>query len=119
MKVEQSDLISKLTQAAEKIIPHEEAVYFATETLEAYIRKSPRTNPLKSSIDDLETSLKNKDKKIKYVVDLPSYIAIDFQGHGPLTYLKKIHDELGTRADTNGIVMAAFTNSQSMHTLHT
>lgn len=119
MKIPRADLIEKLKKAASKLVSEEAAEYYARETVEAQIRKAPRTNPLKSSISDVEVSLKNKDKKIEYTVDLPSFISIDFHSHGPLVYIKQIHDLLEERANKNGIAMAAFTNSQSMHTLHT
>lgn len=119
MKISQPLLMQKLTIAAEKIISKQEAKYFAQETIEAHLRKAPRTNPLKSSVDDLEASTANKKRKIEYIVDLPSFISINFNGNGPLTYIKRIHDELEKRSKKNGIVMAAFTNGKGMHTLHT
>jgi len=118
MNISTAELTEKLKLAATKIVNEQEAQYFADETVEAHIRKAPRTSPLKSSIGDLATTLKLSSNSIDYVVDLPSFISIDFHGQGPLVYLKKIHDDLEERANNNGIVMAAFTNSQSMHTLH-
>jgi len=119
MNIAKDELREKLIKAALKIVSTEDAEYLADETIEAYIRKMPRTNPLKSTIGDLEASHKHIDEKIDYTVNLGSYISIDFNSHGPLTYLKKIHDELESRSAKNGLAMAAFTNSQSMHTLHT
>lgn len=119
MKISPSLLVLKLSQAAETIISPSEAKYFAEETVEAHLRKAPRTNPFKSSIDDLEASISNKKKKIEYTVNLPSFISINFNSHGPLTYIKQIHDELEKRSKKNGIVMVAFTNGKGMHTLHT
>jgi LDH2 family malate/lactate/ureidoglycolate dehydrogenase len=118
MKITISELKSKLTKAAQQIVSSDEAEYFANETIETHLRKSPRSNPLKSSIDDLAASLKHKDKNIHYKTDLPSFFSIDFASHGPLPYLKRIHDELENRSSKNGLAMVAFTNSQSMHTLH-
>lgn len=119
MNISKSDLVQKLKTAAEKLVSPKAAKYFAEECLEAHVRKSPRSTPIKSTIGDLDASLKNKDKKIEYAVDLPSFVSIDFHSHGPLVYIKQIHDLLEDRANKNGLVMAAFTNSQSMHTLHT
>ena len=118
MKINATELESKLAKAAEQIIGKEEARYYAAETIEAHLRKSPRTNPLKSSIEDLAACIKNNGKKITYNVDLPGFISIDFNSHGPLLYIKRIHDELERRSKSNGLAMAAFTNSQSMHTVH-
>lgn len=118
MKISIIDLQTRLVKAAEKLVTKEEAEYFAQESVETHIRKSPRSNPLKSTVGDLKACLDNKDKEINYKVDLPSFVAIDFKSHGPLVYIKRIHDELEQRANTNGLAMAAFTNSQSMHTLH-
>lgn len=119
MKISTKDLEQKLSLAASKVVPEQEAAYYATENVEAYLRKAPRTNPLKAAISDLEATIEHSDKKIEYVVDLPSFISIDFHGQGPLVYLKQIHDKLEERSSKNGLAMAAFTNSQSMHTLHT
>lgn len=119
MKINTADLVSKLANAANQVVSQEEAHYYAAETVEAHLRKSPRSNPLKFSVGDLTACVNNKDKKPTYTVDLPAFISIDFQGHGPLLYLKQIHDALEQRSATSGLVMATFTNSQSMHTLHT
>lgn len=119
MKIEKVKLRKRLVDKASKIVSTEDAEYLADETIEAFIRKTPRTNPLKSTIGDIEASFKHIDKKIDYTVNLGSYISIDFNSHGPLTFLKQIHDDLEDRSEKNGIAMAAFTNSQSMHTLHT
>jgi ureidoglycolate dehydrogenase (NAD+) len=118
MNISTSELTEKLKIAASKIVSEQEAQYFAEETVETHIRKAPRTSPLKSSIEDLGATLKREGSSINYAVDLPSFISVDFHGQGPLVYLKKVHDDLEERANNNGIVMAAFTNSKSMHTLH-
>jgi LDH2 family malate/lactate/ureidoglycolate dehydrogenase len=112
------DLQSKLTKAAEQIVTPKEAEYFAKETIETHLRKSPRTNSIKAAIGDLEASLQHKATPIRYKTDLPGFFSIDFKSHGPLVYLHRIHSELEQRSAKNGIAMVAFTNSQSMHTLH-
>lgn len=119
MKIAVKQLEEMLTQIASKIVSEDEASYYAHEVIEAHVRKSPRTNVLKSAVADIEASMKNKDTEINYDIDLPGYISINFHGHGPLTYIKQIHNTLEERANTNGIAMAAFTNGKSMHTLHT
>jgi LDH2 family malate/lactate/ureidoglycolate dehydrogenase len=119
MGIKLTDLKQKLIKLAEQAVDAEAAEYYANEVIEAHIRKSPRTNVLKSAIGDVEKSIQLKDTKISYDIDLPSYLSINFHGHGPLTYIKQIHDELETRSNKNGLAMAAFTNGQSMHTLHT
>lgn len=119
MKINQKELKAKLISAAQKIVSTDEARYFADEIVETHIRKSPKNNPLKSAIGDIQASISRKDQKLEYKIDLGSYLAIDFHGHGPLLYIKKIHDELEQRANNNGLAMAAFLNSQSMHTVHT
>lgn len=108
-----------LVEKASTIVSREEAEYYADECIETHIRKSPRSNPLKSTITDLIATIENKDKRIEYKVDLPSYFAIDFNSHGPLLYIKKIHDELERKSSETGMAMLAFHNSKSMHTLHT
>ncbi|MBI2798541.1 Ldh family oxidoreductase [Candidatus Saccharibacteria bacterium] len=119
MKLSREKLTEKLISAAEKFVSSDEAAYLADETIEAYLRKAPRTNPLKSTIDDLGATQKFSSNKIKYSVDLPSFVEINFEHQGPLTYLKRVHDLLAGRSAKNGLAMASFVNSQSMHTLHT
>jgi LDH2 family malate/lactate/ureidoglycolate dehydrogenase len=119
MKVSQDDLRAKLIAAASKVVSNEEAGYFADEIIEAHLRKSPRSNPLKQAVDDLRACAKNADQHIQHKINLPSFVSLDFHGHGPLIYIKRIHDELEKRALANGMAMMAFTNSRSMHTLHT
>lgn len=119
MKISTEDLRKQLVTVASQVVSPEEAEYFADECIEAHIRKAPRSNSLKSTISDLKACVGNKDKEIDYKVDLPSYLSIDFHSQGPLVYLKRIHDELEERSLKNGIAMASFVDSQSMHTLHT
>lgn len=117
-KVSKSELKSKLKNAAQKFVSDEAAEYFANETIESYLRKMPRTNPLKSAIGDLEATKKFGPKELINNIDLGSYQSIDFSRQGPLVFIKQVHDELAEKASKNGLAMAAFTNSQSMHTLH-
>ncbi|NND65655.1 MAG: hypothetical protein HKM24_06800 [Gammaproteobacteria bacterium] len=119
MKTKPQDLETMLTHAASKIVTPKEAKYYAIEVVEAHIRKSPRTNPLNGAVGDLEKAVEKRADKISYTIDLPAYFSIDFKEHGPLVYLKRIHDELEKRSSANGIAMGAFTNGRSMHTLHT
>lgn len=119
MKISVKELRQMLVTAASRVVSPEEATYFADECIEAHIRKSPRSNPLKSTISDLKACVENNNKEIEYRTDLPSYVSIDFHSQGPLVYLKRIHNELEERSSVNGIAMVSFVNSQSMHTLHT
>lgn len=118
MKIETKELRDRLVTFAEQAVSADEAEYYADEIIEAHIRKSPRTDVLTSAISDIEASLALGDANITRTVDLPSYVAINFHGRGPLTFIKQIHDDLESRAHTNGIAMTAFTNGKSMHTLH-
>lgn len=118
MKIKAKDLIDTLAQAAVKAVSSEQARYFALETVETHLRKSPRTNPLEAAVADLAATLKYSVNKLDYKTDLDSFISIDFNRAGPLVFIKQIHDELEKRSLKNGLAMAAFTNSQSMHTLH-
>jgi len=117
-QVSSTEITELLKTVAQKIVGEPEAEYFAKETVEAHIRKSPRTSPLDSAIKDLEACLKNQDKQIAYAVDVPAYLAVNFNHHGPSVYLKKLHDELEDRANNCGLAMLSLKNSQSMHTLH-
>lgn len=119
MKVKQEKLKELLLQAAGKFTTPEEAEYFAEENIEAHLRKIPRSNPIKSVISDIFATQKNQEKQIEFVRDLDATLAINFHGHGPLLYLKRIHDEVVDRVDKYGICMVTFTNSNGLHTLHT
>ena len=59
-----TDLIEKLTAAAAKVVSPDEAAYFAAEAVETHIRKCNVSNPLKSTIGDLEACLKHADIEI-------------------------------------------------------
>lgn len=118
MQIGKGELTELLRQAAAKVVDADAASYFAEESVETEIRKGNRTDPLKSTIKDLEACAKHADTKIEYKTDLPGLFVVDFKSHGPLPHLKHIHDELERRSSTNGVAMAAFTNSQGMHTLH-
>lgn len=107
-----------LLNAATQVVSTKEAAYFADELIETHIRKCNVSNPIKSGIADLEACLNNADKKIVRNVDLAAYVSIDFNSHGPLPYIKNIHDDLEKKSSECGIAMASFKNSQSMHTLH-
>lgn len=112
------EITELLKKAAQRVVGEAEAEYFAQETVEAHIRKAPRTSPLKSAVDDLQACLNNQDKQIEYAVDIPAYLAVNFNHHGPSVYLKKLHEELEKRANNCGLAMLSLKNSQSMHTLH-
>jgi LDH2 family malate/lactate/ureidoglycolate dehydrogenase len=116
MKIKEiENLVEK---AAESFVTKNEAVYFAKECMETHIKKSPRTNPLKEVVSDLENWDKSKIKKVTTVVDLPGMIKINFNGLAPSLKIKLIHDTLEKKARKNGIAIAAIVNSQGMHTMH-
>jgi len=119
MKISQEEIRNKLINAAKQFVSAEEANYMADETIEAYLRKTPRTNPLKSTIDDLSATKKIENRDLKFNVDLPAFVEIDFNKQGPLVYIKKVHDLILDRSSNAGITMVSFVNSKSMHTLHT
>ncbi len=66
MKISTDDLRKQLVTASSQVVSPEEAEYFADECIEAHIRKSPRSNPLKSTISDLKACIENKEKEIDY-----------------------------------------------------
>lgn len=119
MRVDKQEFEDQLILLAKKVVSDEEASYFAKEIVECHIRKAPRTLPVKDALSDLVACLKHRNKKIEYTVDLPAYVSVNFNGHGILPYLKRIHDDIELRSSKTGIAMFSFINSQSMHTLHT
>lgn len=118
MKVSQSDLREKLISAAQKFVDQDAAEYFADECIEGHLRKIPRSNPIKSTIGDLVASNKASGKSIEYSKDLGATLMIDFNGHGPLVFLRQIHDEIKERTEKYGVCFVSFTNSNGIHTLH-
>lgn len=118
MNVKKDELREKLVTFAESVVDNNAAEYFANEIIETYIRKAPRTDPIKSAISDIKASIKNRKFKPEVVIDLGAYYAMDFYGHGPLAYIKQIHDDLENRSKKNGVAMLAFRNSNGIHTLH-
>jgi LDH2 family malate/lactate/ureidoglycolate dehydrogenase len=118
IEVSREQLQALLSAAASKVVPREEAEYFAREVIETHLRKSPRTNPLKEALSDLEASLTSSKAPEEAVsVGAGSYIAYNFHGHGPLLFLKRIHDKIESRSASNGVTVVAFQNSRALHTL--
>jgi LDH2 family malate/lactate/ureidoglycolate dehydrogenase len=118
MKISQTDLEELLIAGASKVVDAESAEYFAKESIETHLRKIPRNNPIKTSISDLLACISNKETPIEYTLDLGASLTVDFHGHGPLVYIKQIHDEIEKRTEENGIALVSIKNSQGLHTLH-
>lgn len=111
------ELKSILTKAAEKYVSHEEAKYFAEETIETDVRKPPRKKYNDGVVPDIK-SWEDKTKKVEKTIDLPGYTQYNFNGFAPSLKIKEIHDELERKANTNGISMISIVNSGGMHTMH-
>lgn len=118
MKISREELKDLLKKSVLKFVDQEAAEYFASECVEAHLRKIPRSNPIKSTIGDVAATAKNQGKEVEYATDLGATLAINFNGHGPLVHIKQIHDEVERRANENGIAFVTFTNSNGLHTLH-
>ena len=120
MKIEITKLKEVLKNIALKYVSEDEAVYFANEISESYIRKYPRWNILKDGvISDAKRQEKYNKNEPKIIKELPSLIRIDFN-HLPITFrIKYLHDILKEKARSTGIAMLAFDNSGGMHSLHT
>jgi len=79
MKISQEEIRNKLINSAKQFISAEEANYMADETIEAFLRKTPRTNPLKSTIDDLSAIKLARDvaTKIEASLKYPGTIKVN------------------------------------------
>lgn len=118
MKIKIKEVKDTLETAAKKYVSGEEARYFAELTLDTHIKKAPRTNPLKSAIDDLNNWKGKSKAKINIAVNKPSIILLDFKGLAPALKIKYIHDELTLRAKKNGVACVGVKNSGGFHTLN-
>ncbi len=112
-----TDLQKQLAKAAATYVSQEEAEYFAELVLDTHLKKSPRSNPIKSAIKDLENWKKYKSTDIKKIVDTPALTTYDFNGLAPALKAKTIHQELIQKARKNGMAAVAVTNSAGFHTL--
>ena len=110
------ELQTLLTRAAQKHVRADEAAYFASETVETHVRKSPRTDVIEEAVKDLESWAKHPSEIT--VRELPGFVAMDFHGRGPSLKLKEIHDTLEKKANANGIAMMSILDSAGMHTMH-
>lgn len=106
-----------LARAAAQFIPEQEAQYFATEIVEAHVRKSPRSDVIDEALGDIESWVRPHGEWQR-TVDLPGYFVCDGCGLGPLLKIKSIHDELASKAHANGLAMMSIRNAKAFHTLH-
>lgn len=112
-----SQIKELLKRATRKYVSPAEAEYFANEIVETDVRKPPRKKYSSGLIEDIK-SWEGKNPQLKKSIDLPGYTQYDFEGKGPSLKIKEIHDELETKAKTNGISMVSIINSGGMHTMH-
>jgi LDH2 family malate/lactate/ureidoglycolate dehydrogenase len=114
MKVK--ELKDLLSAAAQKYISPDEAEYFAAEVAETDIRKPSHSKYDIGIVNDIKAWAEGSP--VRKTIELPGYIQYDFGGKGPSLKIKEIHDELESRAKTNGIAMVSIINSRGMHTMH-
>ena len=118
MNIKISELEKILTKAAQHFILLDEAKYFAKQQIDTHLKKSPRTNPLKEAVDDMEAWINNSNNKVEIQVDKKGSLLLNFNKLGPSLKLKYIHDELEKRAKKFGISMVGVNNSHGFHTLN-
>lgn len=116
MKIQITTLTELLTKAAQKFVSNEQAQYFARELVDTYLKKHPRSNPLKGAVKDI-TSWGVEDSAVEKKVDKAGATIYDFGGKAPALYAKNIHEELVSKARNNGIALAGVVNSAGFHTL--
>lgn len=116
MKIAITELKDKLFSAAKTYISTVEAEYFSELVVDTYLKKYPRSNPLKSAIKDVQT-WKDARADITRKVDKSALTIYDFHGKAPALKVKLIHDELVDKAKKNGVAVAGVVNSAGFHTL--
>jgi len=71
MQMMLSEIITKLTRAAEQFVSPDEARYFAELYLQSHLKKAPRMTPLQEAIDDLKNWRDNRGHAIDAIVEKP------------------------------------------------
>lgn len=117
MKITIDELKILLSQAAVKYVNQDEADYFATETVDTFIKKQPRSGSLKDILNDLKSWKEHPNNKLTVEAEKPASLLINFNSLGPSLKLKYLHDEAETRAKKYGISMIGI-NHGGAHTLN-
>ena len=117
MTIKIETIEKQLRVAAAKVVPAEEAAYFADLVLESHLRKAPRMNPLEDAVADLRVWAEAGGRAPKVEADKESVLLLDFRRLAPTLKLKYIHDELERRAGKNGMAAVGFRNSSAIITL--
>jgi len=117
MNITLQELKQKLALASQKYVSKAEAEYFAELSIDTHIKKSPRSNPLKSAISEIKNWQKLGKKEFLKKVDTNGVTVFDCQGLAPALNVKQIHDELLTKTRKNGVAVVGVINSGGFHTL--
>jgi len=117
VKVSIDIIEQRLRTAAAKLVPEDEAAYFADLMLEAHLKKAPRMNPLEDAVADLDVWAAREEREFTVNVDKESVLLLDFEGLAPALKIKYVHDELERRARKNGMAAVGFRNSSGVITL--
>lgn len=118
MNVKLSELESLLVKSARRFVKSQEAEYFSELTIDTHLKKSPRTNPLKEAVKDLEKWSELSENSIDTVFDKPGSTLLDFNGLPPALKIRYIHEVVIKKAVSNGIGCVAVNNSGGFHTLN-
>ncbi len=117
MKINIELLKQKLTDVAQKFVSASEAEYFAELIIDTHIKKSLRSNTLKSAISDIKNWQKVGAQEFIKKVDRSGVTVFDCQKLAPALKAKEIHNELLTKARKNGVAVVGVINSGGFHTL--
>jgi LDH2 family malate/lactate/ureidoglycolate dehydrogenase len=112
--IEISKIGRRLRDAAAKVVPAQEAAYFADLVLEAHLRKAPRMNPLEDAVTEIKVWADAGGRTPGIEVDREGVLILDFKGLAPTLKLKYIRDELERRARQNGLAAVGFRNSSGV-----
>jgi LDH2 family malate/lactate/ureidoglycolate dehydrogenase len=118
MKISITKLQESLVRKAEVYVDHESAKYLAKQTIKTHLRKSPRVNPLKSTIKALQNREKFPDVEITTTSVKVASVQYNFNGKAPLVSLHEIHQRAKQLATKSGIAIIAINNSAGLHALN-
>jgi len=106
-QIDISELKNLLLKAASKVIPLDEAEYYAQEHLEILLRKSDEIEGgwVEQFIQDIQKWKDAKDKEFKILIDKEGTKLIDCNNLPPSLKLKEIQDDLEKRTKQLGIAM--------------
>jgi len=117
MKISIDYLNSLLVHSAASFVNSDEAEYFASEQIDTFIKKQPRSGSIKDVISDLKSWKEHPNNKLIIEAEKSASLLINCNALSPSLKLKYIHDEAENKARQNGISLIGI-NHGGIHTLN-